>query len=44
MSEVLVQQAKAFSLAASEQATALGKLCDSLGKWYLDLKKYNCHY
>jgi hypothetical protein len=44
MSEVLAKQAKAFAETASESAATLGKLCDSFGKWYLDLKKYNCHY
>ncbi len=44
MSEVLVKQAKALSEAASAHSTTLGKFCDSLGKWYLELKKYNCHY
>ena len=44
MSEVLLKQAKVLGEAASAHATTLGKFCDSLGKWYLELKKYNCHY
>jgi hypothetical protein len=44
MSEALTKQAQAFAKVASERATAFGKVCDSLGKWYLDLKKYNGHY
>jgi hypothetical protein len=44
MSEVLVKQAKTFTDAASARAATFGKFCDSLGKWYLELKKYNCHY
>ena len=44
MSEALTKQAQVFAKAASERAAAFGKFCDSLGKWYLDLKKYNCDY